>query len=273
MFLKDLNPFVRFAASVRNGVMSSEVKVTDCRIFYVEQGQVRIHIAGKTFELKENSLFYCHAGGIYRAERLTDLQMICINFDLSRTWEQEALPLPVLTQPAQWPEMAVYQDQVEDSSFLDTYLIVRDASQLREHLQKLCQTENSNLGDLLRSSLMKLILLQLHSLREQTLPPKLALIMEYIRSHYKEPISNKQLGQLAGYHEYYLNRSFAAYTGMTIHRYLLKVRMEQAAYLLLNTELPLGMVAEEVGIRSYPHFSASFKATYGCSPTQYRGRI
>ena len=273
MYLKDLNPFVRFAATVRNGVMSSAVKVTDCRIFYVEQGQVRIYMDGNTFELTEKSLFYCASGSIYRAERLSDLQLMCINFDLSRGWEQESLPLPVCTQQDQWADMPVFRNSVEDSSFLNTYLFIRDAAQFRDELRQLCQTESTPLGGLLQNSLLKLTLLKLHSLRQQPLPPKLAQTMAYIRSHYKEPITNKQLGQLTGYHEYYLNRSFAACTGMTIHQYLLRVRMEQASYLLLNTDLPLSEIAEEVGIRSYPHFSASFKNTYGCSPTEYRKRV
>ena len=120
------------------------------------------------------------------------------------------------------------------------------------------------------SSLLKSILLRLHRSQDQSLPPKLTRVTEYIQKHYRKQLSNKDLGQLAGYHEYYLNRSFAACTGMTIHQYLMRVRMEQASYLLRNTDLPPNVIAEEVGIRSYPHFSASFKAAYGCSPTAYR---
>ena len=54
MRLSEINPFVRFAAGVRNGIMNTAVKVTDCRIFYVEQGQARLYIDTLRDEKKYN---------------------------------------------------------------------------------------------------------------------------------------------------------------------------------------------------------------------------
>ena len=95
------------------------------------------------------------------------------------------------------------------------------------------------------------------------------MVQKYIHRHYPEHITNQDLAQLAGYHEYYLNRIFRSYTGLNLHEYLIKVRMEQAAYLILNTDLPLTAIAEQVGISSYPHFSGCFKDYFGCAPSQY----
>ena len=119
---------------------------------------------------------------------------------------------------------------------------------------------------------MKTLLLQLHRAKQKELPDKLATVQAYIRDHYKENPSNKELGKLVGYHEYYLNRIFLAYTGMSLHEYLIKVRLEKAISLIINTNLPLNTVATEVGIQSYPHFSSCFRAAFGCSPSQYRRR-
>ena len=272
MELHQIEPYVRFAASVFNGVMATAVKVTDCRIFFVEEGKLDIYIDGNCCSLQRNSLFYCPGGSIYRAQTHTDVRLICINFDLTRAWEQEAAPFPVCAKPEQWDSLQVNFEPVEDSSFLNSHLLISDAAFLGEHIRELTQvrSENTALSMLLCSSLLKSILLRMHRLHRETLPPKLAQVAAYIQKHYSQPLSNKELGQLVGYHEYYLNRIFQAHTGMNLHEYVIKIRMEQAAYLILNTALPLNVIAEQVGIRSYPHFSACFKEHFGCSPAKYR---
>lgn len=270
MRLCDLDPFVRFAAGVRNGIMNTAVKVTDCRIFYVEQGQAQIYIDGVCCNLQKNSLFYCCGGSTYRVQSQGDLQLLCINFDLDRSHSRQTLPLPVSAKQEQWGQVPVYFQPVEDSTVLNGYFFLEDGSWLYESLQELTREQ----GDpLLSGSLLKTLLLRLHRAKQRQLPPKLVLVQEYIRTNYHKEVTNEQLGALAGYHPYYLNRMFLSYTGMKLHEYLIKVRLEQAAYLILNTQLPLTAIAEQVGIRSYPHFSASFKSRYGCSPAQYRNRL
>lgn len=270
MRLCDIDPFVRFAAGVRNGIMNTAVKVTDCRIFYVEHGQAQIYIDDVCCNLQKNSLFYCRGGSTYRVCSREDLRLLCINFDMDRSHCRETLPLPVSAKQEQWDQLPVYFQPVEDSSVLNGFLFLEDASWLYESVLELTREQ----GDpLLCGSLLKTLLLRLHRAKQRQLPPKLALVQEYIRANYCEDLTNEQLGALAGYHPYYLNRMFSTYTGMKLHEYLIKVRLEQAAYLILNTRLPLTAIAEQVGIRSYPHFSASFKSRYGCAPAQYRNRI
>ena len=55
MLLHQLDPYVRFAASVFNGVMPTEVKVTDCRIFFVEEG-ARVKKGDALFQVDRQNL-------------------------------------------------------------------------------------------------------------------------------------------------------------------------------------------------------------------------
>lgn len=270
MRLSEINPFVRFAAGVRNGIMNTAVKVTDCRIFYVEQGQARLYIDGVCCDLQKNSLFYCCAGSTYQVQNQGGLQLLCINFDLDRSHCDQIMPLPVYAAQEQWDQMPVYFQPVEDSPFLNSFLFLEDGSWLYEAVLELTREQGDGL---LCGSLLKTLLLRLHRAKQRALPPKLMLVQEYIRANFHKELTNEDLGALAGYHPYYLNRMFYTYTGMKLHEYLIKVRLEQAAYLILNTQLPLTAIAEQVGMRSYPHFSASFKSRYGCCPAQYRNRI
>lgn len=272
MLLHQIDPYVRFAASVFNGVMECAVKVTDCRIFFVEEGSLDIHIDDRCCHLRRNSLFYCPGGSIYRVQTYSDVRLICINFDLTQLWKQETAPFPVCARQEQWDSLQVNFEQVADSPFLNSHLHLEDATFLGEHIRELIRehSENTALSRMLSSSLLKSVLLRLHRAVGPKTPQKLTLVQDYIHSHYAEELTNRDLAALVGYHEYYLNRIFRTHTGLNLHEYLIKVRMEQAAYLILNTALPLNTIAEQVGIRSYPHFSACFKDRFGCSPGKYR---
>ena len=97
-----------------------------------------------------------------------------------------------------------------------------------------------------------------------------AVAADYITAHYAEPIKNARLGELTGYHEYYLNRLFLARMGMSIHKYVLSLRLDEARKLLENTALPLSRIATAVGFGTCAHFTAYFKKEFGIPPSRYR---
>lgn len=273
MQLNALNPFLRFAAEVCPSGPVWTVKVTDCRIFYVEEGSAQIHIGGDVLQLQTDSLFYCPGGSIYRVEAQPGLRLICLNFDLTEQYEQHKLSIPVCADQEKWTQLPVYFDPVEDS-LLNQHLLVTDGYLLRSSILELVEEHKKSTPytAMLTGSMLKTLLLRLHQLPQQELPQQLVTVQSYIRKHYKDSITNQQLGDLVGYHKHHLNRTFCTHIGMTLHEYLNKIRLEQAAYLILNTQLPLSAIAEEVGLHSYPHFSSLFKAAYGCAPASYRQR-
>ena len=75
--------------------------------------------------------------------------------------------------------------------------------------------------------------------------------------------------------EFYLTPSylcdiFKKYTGCTITGYLLKIRMEKASGMLLNTNLSLVEIAAQVGYSDYNYFSRLFKRYFNISPNAFR---
>jgi AraC-like DNA-binding protein len=73
----------------------------------------------------------------------------------------------------------------------------------------------------------------------------------------------------------YLNRShltrvFQRQVGLSPSSYLLNLRLDRAASLLLTTELPVFDVAARVGLADTSYFARRFRIRFGESPTQYR---
>lgn len=69
---------------------------------------------------------------------------------------------------------------------------------------------------------------------------------------------------------FHLSRVFRAETGISVHQYLLRIRMEQALSRLHDGEAHLSRLALELGFSSHSHFSTVFRRHFGESPAQVR---
>lgn len=68
----------------------------------------------------------------------------------------------------------------------------------------------------------------------------------------------------------YLGNLFKKVTGMSFISYLLKVRMERAAFLMKNTDKSLEEIGAECGYDDYFHFNKMFKKIMGVPPATFR---
>jgi transcriptional regulator GlxA family with amidase domain len=89
-------------------------------------------------------------------------------------------------------------------------------------------------------------------------------------SHEKWPIS--RLARQNGISEAHFARSFKDAFGVPPHRYLLTRRIERAAALLRDTNLPIMDVAFETGWNSLGTFGRIFRDITGESPGELRAR-
>lgn len=73
-----------------------------------------------------------------------------------------------------------------------------------------------------------------------------------------------------GYSTTYLGKIFHATTGVSFSQYLLNARINQAKLLLRTTDLPISVIAEQLGYYDTSHFIKQFKQAVGVSPNVYR---
>jgi LacI family transcriptional regulator len=67
-----------------------------------------------------------------------------------------------------------------------------------------------------------------------------------------------------------LERRFRKVVGHTVHREIVRVRMQRVRQLLLETDLPMTVIARRTGFRHVEYLSAAFKRETGISPSQFR---
>ncbi|RXZ84108.1 AraC family transcriptional regulator [Paenibacillaceae bacterium] len=93
---------------------------------------------------------------------------------------------------------------------------------------------------------------------------------EYLRDHALGRLSIKSLAAQLGMTAVQLTRKFKAAYGETPMDYVIGLRMEKAAALLLGTTLPLVEIAEACGYESGFYFSRLFHSRKGMPPSVYR---
>lgn len=69
-----------------------------------------------------------------------------------------------------------------------------------------------------------------------------------------------------------LQRAYAQFGECSFHEELVARRMDAAAQLLCERDLPIGEIMRLVGYRHSAHFAATFRRRYGLPPARFRER-
>lgn len=97
--------------------------------------------------------------------------------------------------------------------------------------------------------------------------------IEYINSHYKEPLTLNCVAEKLYFNSSYFCKIFKEETGKSFTKYLINYRMQKAKELLGDSTLKVYEVGERVGYDDSQYFAKIFKATQGVTPMQYREKI
>lgn len=94
-------------------------------------------------------------------------------------------------------------------------------------------------------------------------------VAAYIREHYREGINIENLAQNYFCSEAHLSRSFKKVMGMSVKKYVHKLRIDRAEYLIIKEFMPIESASYEVGYHSLNNFYKYFKEFRGQTPAVY----
>ena len=100
----------------------------------------------------------------------------------------------------------------------------------------------------------------------------LAYVLQYIHTHYAEPITLDQLASLEHISKSYLSRLFKQQTGQTVIAYINSLRIETAKRLLTATRANVNEIAYQVGFESPKYFYRACRTLTGDTPAGFRRR-
>lgn len=155
---------------------------------------------------------------------------------------------------------------------LDQYhLLDMDFYEMQDGLQKLVEKQStmSRLKQCINQHYAELI----HRIYEKGKFQDKVLIEDvknYIREHYKEDLSIRELSDVACVSQNYFSAMFKKETGQNYKAFLTDIRMEKALQLLQETDYKTYEIAEKVGYNNVRRFVDAFKNRYSVSPMEYK---
>ena len=98
----------------------------------------------------------------------------------------------------------------------------------------------------------------------------LAKALRFIRDHARSGVTVEAVAHAAGLSRRVLEKRFQAYLKCSALEEIRRVRTDQIARMLVETELPVGQIAGALGFEDVQHVARYFRAGKGLSPLAYR---
>lgn len=283
MQIEDIQPFVRF---IRYLNLSKHVPYLPClpydaRLFFACRGSGVLRVDGTDCRMERGTLLLIHAGIRYHLPSPEEgLQLLAINFDFTRADAKHELPVQPLYGDGrlEGPELAPCH--FTDIPAFNRLLYLPGQLQLESRLQHMDEIYRQK-RLFYRAELSAEMLAILTGLARVAAggiahvdTHRADPIITWIHAHYAQPLTNAQIGAEFGFHPNYVSSLISAATGMSLHRYLLYIRISNAIDLLETTALPISAVAQQTGFDDVCYFSKYFRKLTGLSPRDYRrGRL
>lgn len=279
--IKDISPFVRFAGKCEfNAKSSIPLRCTvDHRLFFVLKGEVRFTAEDEVFELTAGDVVLLLAGIPYKMDMgENNVILVSVNFNFFTCGNE---PEPAFSLPMYCPENFNRDMILERPEFTDGFLksgIVTEKgiTEIRPYLEKMTD-EFKRMEPFYSKQVSRylgicltVIYRRIMGERQGRGPAGHKDILSYLARHFNEPITNKEVAEKFHYHPNYVNQLIKEQTGLSLHKYLLRLRMLSAVDLLLSTEMSVNDIAAVIGFSDASYFSQYFRKCYGCSPNKFR---
>jgi len=101
---------------------------------------------------------------------------------------------------------------------------------------------------------------------------RLRRVLDYIAANIRDDITLTDLAGIAGYSPFHFARKFTGAMGVSPHRYISRIRLENAMAELAAGQLPLAAIALNAQFSSQASFTRAFHRATRMTPKEYRRR-
>lgn len=223
-------------------------------MLYVTRGKLNVKVEGQEYVVHEGeaAFFDCHVNHTYYADGFTAFHWIHFNGSNSagiyRTFKEKQKSIVLAGEKA----AKVYEvlQNVISRYVNDTNIV------------------ESTISTELYQCLMLFLFADEELMQEALSPVEQAC--KYIKDHYHENLSVKEIGDSVGLSPSHFSRLFKKETGVSPYEYLITERMNQAKHLLRTTSLSVKQIGYAIGYQGESNFTNTFTERIGLSPLNYR---
>jgi two-component system response regulator YesN len=110
----------------------------------------------------------------------------------------------------------------------------------------------------------------IHRLNDLDHACRMRNIVNYVDTYYMEELTLEKLSNKFFLSREHISRKFKQETGLTLSKYITKLRIDQAQYWLRETDESILSISFMLGYQDEKYFSKLFKKVVGLTPFEYR---
>ena len=234
-------------------------------LYYVYSGEGRYMVNNQFYDVKEGDIVICNAGVLHGENPSDPRQVRSYSVGISHVALLglqdntlcEADVCPVLS-------CGLLKQQVGEL-FRLIYLLSNDPKTLGETCTALSISLLLLTYELLQSRERNTVI------RTRTSASATAdRVRRYLDKHYREALTLEQISRDLHINAYYLSHTFKNEFGVPPIQYAMKRRIGEAQGLLMDTNIPIGDIADSLGFSSTCHLNTMFNKYVGIPPGKYR---
>ena len=277
MNFTDINPYIRFFWTRKVGEDYSEMLLAyDFRLFYCVSGAFIIETKDSSFEITKNTFAVIPPATPYLLRyhpQYGDNHLFCIfNFDMNSRRNDHKMTIRPQPERLFKKELIISADTPPETERTAVFEGDHSTLDMIKEIERLFSDRPRFYREESGAILKRILTRALRKVTENTTsePREIGEIMAFIRSHYREPISNISIANQFKYHPNHLNRMFKSHIGTSLHNYIIRYRIKIAKELIIGTDCRVEEIARMSGFESPSYFSKNFKAETGRTPSEFR---
>ena len=95
-------------------------------------------------------------------------------------------------------------------------------------------------------------------------------VVNFIQKNIHQNVTRTEIAHQVYMNPEYLSRLFKKVKGISLSDYIVQEKLKIAISLLEGTNLPVSVIATNIGYTNFSYFTQVFKKVYGISPSEYR---
>lgn len=246
--------------------------VADYEIDFYLGGTRTLVVGEKTFNITEGSMVFRKPGQLTSGTGDYDMYTLTLNFDADINIKNEGyvrLGSKTIQKEFHHPLIDNIPPHFHPKHFSD-YIRIYKSLILTSYPLK----ENRKQQITLINELFYLINADICLKATQKEEEQISLVIrescQYISINFEKNISLTDLARAAHLSPNYFLKLFKNQTGLTPKEYILQVRLNNARFLLSNTNIKISAIASDCGFNDTSYFSMFFKKRFGLTPAEYR---
>lgn len=289
--LQEINPYIRTCVCTRThpGWSLTNRIIYDHQFVLTSQGKGDVIILDKKYHATKGDLFLIKPGVVHGfiADLEDPFEMIVIHFDFfyekdRNFWPHKKYHLEKGKGEENIPEKYLLREipVFEKGLSFPDYIRLHHYTTVEVLMKKLLHTSSLIAPGkelIIKSSFLELLYVLHQEVLEVQMGnkdingfEKIKRAFEYINEKYMENIKIEELASLCNFSTNYFSNLFKKYTTYSPKEYIMRIRIEKAKALLVQSSQTIKEIGSQVGFNDIHYFSFYFKKFEGISPSKYR---